>query len=115
MVRPARFEWSERALTIGYTYWVLPCLQALCDFKQVERFIKTRSKEPVEKFVRGYSLVIVLLLERLLNVLVDSNPFDLDANFVLSRAYQGDVPYERMPTDSEIGVLVRKIALLYVR
>ncbi len=114
MVRPARFEWSERALTIGYTYWVLPCLQALCDFKQVERFIKTRSKEPVEKFVRGYSLVIVLLLERLLNVLVDSNPFDLDANFVLSRAYQGDVPYERMPTDSEIGVLVRKIALLYL-
>src|SRR6266851_3474930 len=114
MVRFSRVERSVRALTIGDTYWVLPCLEALCDVKRVERFIKAHSKEPMEKFIRGYSLAIVLLLERLLDALVDRNPFDLDVDFVLSRAYQGDVPYERMPTNSKVGVLVRKIALLYL-
>jgi len=68
----------------------------------------------MEKFIRGYSLAIVLMLERLLDVLVDRNPFDLDEEFVLSRAFQGEVPFERMPTDSRLGVLIRKIALLYL-
>ena len=114
MVGPSRTEQSVRALTIGWTYWILPCLQAICDVKAVKHFINTHSEEPTEKFVRGCSLAIVLLLERLLDVIVDSNPFDVAEDFVVSRAFQGDVPFERMPTDSELGVLVRKIALLYL-
>src|SRR6266699_2545705 len=113
-VRLSEIEPSDLALTIGQTYWVLPCLEALCDIKRVERFIRVHSKEPMEKFIRGYSLAIVLMLERLLDVLVDRNPFDLDEEFVLSRAFQGEVPFERMPTDSRLGVLIRKIALLYL-
>src|SRR6266705_5424401 len=107
-------EQMDTALTIGRTYWTLPCLETLCDVKSMERFIRAHSKKPTDKFVRGYSLAIVLLLGWLLDVIVDNNPFDLGEDFAVSRAFQSDTPFDRMPTDSELGKLVRKIALLYI-
>src|SRR3989442_9699734 len=103
MAKPANSEQTENVLTTGLTYWVLPCLEALCDIKRLERFIRLHSNEPMEKFSRGYSLAIVLLLERFLDVVVDWNPFDLDEDIVISRAFQGEVPFERMPVDSKLS------------
>lgn len=106
-------ERMASVLTIGRTYWILPCLEILCDIKSMERFVNLHSNESTDKLVRGYSLAIVLLFSWLLDTIVEVNPFDIGEDFAVSRAFQGEVPFERMPTDSDLGKLIRKIALLY--
>src|SRR5205809_52353 len=106
-------ERRAQALIINRTYWILPCLEVLCDIPKATAFFKTHSKEPLSTFARGYSLAIVLLFGTLLDTLVDWNPFDIDDDLMVSRAYQGDVPYERMVADSQLGLFIQKIVSLY--
>jgi hypothetical protein len=79
----------------------------------VKKFITEHSSRPLDSFTRGYAVAMVLLMGWLLDTVVDWNPFDFDQDLVISRAYQGDLPYEKMPSESRLGRFIQKIVLLY--
>src|SRR3989442_1596999 len=87
-------------LSISLTYWVLPCLQELTKVDEVERFFRDHTKRPVDRLLRGYALALVIILGNFIDLLLPGNPFGVEDDFVLLRAYQGDVPFERMPSTS---------------
>jgi len=112
MVDPSATE-EVHPLAISNTYWVLPCLQELTRVDEVETFFRKHTERPVDRLLRGYALAIVIILGSFVDLLLPGNPFGVEDDFVLSRAFQGDVPFERMPSASLLSKLVRKIVSLY--
>src|SRR5712692_9748139 len=92
-------------LAISFTYWVLPCLQELTGVDEVETFFREHTERPVDRLLRGYALALVIILGSFADLLLLENPFGVGDDFVLSRAYEGDVPFERMPSASPLGML----------
>src|SRR2546426_5148696 len=114
MVDPIVSE-KVHPLAISNTYWILPCLQELTKVDEVEAFFRKHTQRPVHHLLQGYALALVIILGSFVDLLLPGNPFGVDDDFVLSRSFQGDVPFERMPSVSPLGMLVRKIVSLYRR
>ncbi len=112
MVDPTVSE-EIHPLAISLTYWVLPCLQELTKVDEVETFFRKHTERPVDRLLRGYALALVIILGNFVDLLLPGNPFGVEDDFVLSRSFQGNVPFERMPSGSPLGMLVRKIVSLY--
>ncbi|MGA2785468.1 MAG: hypothetical protein ABSF09_12290 [Candidatus Bathyarchaeia archaeon] len=101
---------------ITEVFWSLPLLTELLDLNKLNRYwsSKHHGKPAPSNLSRGYGFCIVSLLWSLADAIIQfPRVLDIKDAELLVRAWQGNVPFHRMPTKTQAGQLVRKIVDLY--
>ena len=100
---------------ISSIYWVIPVLKHLTDFEKFNKFYESRyGRKPPEDLAIGYGFLVTLIISHLIEKIIHHNRvLDLKDDPVLQRAFQGSIPFYRMPHHTALGKFVRNLVELY--
>jgi hypothetical protein len=110
---------KQRAIEHGVVqlvpFGMVRTLDKLLSLDAFEKYMRDTAKEPLQDDLSlGYSFLVVLVLERLIDsVLLDPAMFGLRWNDLVNRAHQRDVPFSQFPDKSNLGRTVRRLTTHY--
>jgi len=101
---------------VAEVLWFIPILRYLLDLPRFFAFHRKNigKVNPDDSYSLGYCFLLILLIERLIDrVLLAPEALGMRLNEVVHRAYEGGVPFTRMPLSSYQGRMIRSLAELY--